>query len=103
VIHAVGPIWYGGNRREDELLAGCYRRAIELCQASSLGSVAFPAISTGAFRFPAERAAGIALQSTVDMLPSAPALRRVIFCCFSHESARFHEQAMARLSAKGER
>jgi O-acetyl-ADP-ribose deacetylase (regulator of RNase III) len=59
--------------------------------------VAFPAISTGAFRFPAERAAGIALQTTVDMLPSAPALRRVIFCCFSRESARFHEQAMARV------
>jgi len=98
VIHAVGPIWYGGNRREDELLASCYRRAIALCHASDLVSVAFPAISTGAFRFPAERAANIAVNAAVDALPSAPSLTRVIFCCFSPESAGFHEQAMLRLS-----
>ena len=102
VIHAVGPIWYGGNRREDELLASCYRRAIALCQANELVSVAFPAISTGAFRFPPERAAGIAVATTVDALPSAPSLTRVIFCCFSQESAGFHEKAMMRLS-KAER
>jgi O-acetyl-ADP-ribose deacetylase (regulator of RNase III) len=98
VIHAVGPIWYGGRRREDELLASCYRRAIALCQASELVSVAFPAISTGAFRFPAERAADIAVATTVDALPSAPSLTLVIFCCFSQESVGFHEQAMMRLS-----
>jgi len=102
VIHAVGPIWYGGHRREDELLASCYRRAIVLCQANDLVSVAFPAISTGAFRFPAERAADIAVSTTMDALPSAPSLTRVIFCCFSHESAGFHEQAMMR-SSKAER
>jgi O-acetyl-ADP-ribose deacetylase (regulator of RNase III) len=65
VIHAVGPIWYGGNRREDEQLASCYRRAIELCRNNNLESVAFPAISTGVFRFPAERAAKIAVTTTV--------------------------------------
>jgi O-acetyl-ADP-ribose deacetylase len=97
VIHAVGPIWYGGNRREDELLASCYRRAIALCHANNLASLAFPAISTGAFRFPVERAAGIAVATTVDALPSAPSLMRVIFCCFSQESARHHEQTVARL------
>jgi O-acetyl-ADP-ribose deacetylase (regulator of RNase III) len=102
VIHAVGPIWYGGNRREAELLASCYRRAIALCQANELVSVAFPAISTGAFRFPSERAADIAVATTVDALPSAPSLTRVIFCCFSQESAGFHEKAMMRLS-KAER
>jgi O-acetyl-ADP-ribose deacetylase (regulator of RNase III) len=102
VIHAVGPIWYGGNRREDELLASCYRRAIALCQANELVSVAFPAISTGAFRFPSEHAADIAVATTMDALPSAPSLTRVIFCCFSQESAGFHEQAMMRLS-KAER
>jgi O-acetyl-ADP-ribose deacetylase len=103
VIHAVGPIWYGGNRREDELLASCYRRAIGLCHANNLASLAFPAISTGAFRFPAERAADIAVATTVDALPSAPALMRVIFCCFSQESARFHEQAMMRVAARERR
>jgi O-acetyl-ADP-ribose deacetylase (regulator of RNase III) len=98
VIHAVGPIWYGGNRREAELLASCYRRAIALCQANELVSVAFPAISTGAFRFPPERAAGIAVATTLEALPSAPSLTQVIFCCFSRESAAFHEQAMIRSS-----
>jgi O-acetyl-ADP-ribose deacetylase (regulator of RNase III) len=97
VIHAVGPIWYGGHRREDELLASCYRRTIDCCRSNNLVSLAFPAISTGAFRFPADRAAQIAVATTVDALPSAPSLKRVIFCCFSQASARHHEQALARL------
>ena len=97
VIHAVGPVWHGGSRNEDELLASCYRRAIGLCQANGLASIAFPAISTGVYHFPADRAAGIAVASTVEALPSAPSLERVIFCCFSDESAALHEQAMARL------
>jgi len=97
VIHAVGPVWHGGSRNEDELLASCYRRAIGLCQANGLASIAFPAISTGVYHFPADRAAGIAVASTVEALPSAPSLERVIFCCFSDESAALHEQAMALL------
>ena len=97
VIHAVGPVWRDGTRGEDELLASCYRRAIALCRINHLASLAFPAISTGAFRFPAERAADIAVATTVAELPSAPSLTSVIFCCFSDHSARLHEQAMARL------
>jgi O-acetyl-ADP-ribose deacetylase (regulator of RNase III) len=94
VIHAVGPIWYGGNRGEDEQLASCYRRAIELCRDNHLESVAFPAISTGVFRFPAERAAKIAVTTTVKALPSAPSLTRVIFCCFSRGSGGLHQEAL---------
>ena len=94
VIHAVGPVWHGGNDREDELLASCYRRSIELCPKYGLASVAFPAISTGVYRFPAERAAGIAVGAVADMLPSAPSLTRVIFCCFSDDSGRLHEEAL---------
>ena len=75
----------------------CYRRAIDCCRSNNLVSLAFPAISTGAFRFPADRAAEIAVATTVDALPSAPSLKRVIFCCFSQASARHHEQALARL------
>src|SRR3954454_10297743 len=95
VIHAVGPVWNGGGRGEDALLAACYRRAIELCQANDLASVAFPAISTGVYRFPAERAANIAVATTVDALAAASAVSGVIFCCFSRESAELHEEVLA--------
>ena len=95
VIHAVGPVWHGGSQGEDELLASCYRRAIELCQANDLASVAFPAISTGVYRFPADRAAGIAVATVVAALAAAPAVTGVIFCCFSGDSARLHEAALA--------
>ena len=95
VIHTVGPVWNGGGRGEDDLLASCYRRSIELCGKHGLASVAFPAISTGIYRFPADRAAEIAVSTTVDALKIAPTLRRVIFCCFSQESAALHERALA--------
>jgi O-acetyl-ADP-ribose deacetylase (regulator of RNase III) len=95
VIHAVGPVWHGGGRREDEALASCYARAIDLCQSHGLASIAFPAISTGVYRFPPDRAARIAVSTTVEALKAAPAVRRVIFCCFSKESAALHEQAIA--------
>jgi O-acetyl-ADP-ribose deacetylase len=97
VIHTVGPVWQDGNHGEDELLASCYRRSIELCRDHELTSVAFPAISTGIYRFPADRAAGIAISTTVGALPATPTLSRVVFCCFSQDSARLHEQAMTRI------
>jgi O-acetyl-ADP-ribose deacetylase (regulator of RNase III) len=95
VIHTVGPVWNGGTLGEDDLLASCYRRAMELCQKHGLASVAFPAISTGIYRFPADRAAGIAVATVVDALAAAPHVTRVIFCCFSPDSGRLHEEAMA--------
>ena len=95
VIHAVGPVWRGGSQNEDQALASCYARAIELCQARGLASVAFPAISTGVYRFPADRAARIAVSATANALAAAPALTRIIFCCFSNDSALLHEGAMA--------
>jgi O-acetyl-ADP-ribose deacetylase len=95
VIHAVGPVWRGGSLGEDEALASCYARAIELCQTHRLASVAFPAISTGVYRFPADRAARIAVSTTVDALAAAPAVTRIIFCCFSNDSALLHAGAMA--------
>jgi O-acetyl-ADP-ribose deacetylase len=95
VIHAVGPIWHGGSQGEDAALASCYARAIELCQGHGLGSLAFPAISTGIYRFPAERAARIVVSAAVSALAAAPALSRIIFCCFSDDSAALHAQSMA--------
>jgi O-acetyl-ADP-ribose deacetylase len=97
VIHTVGPVWNGGELGEDDLLASCYRRSLELCEKHGLATVAFPAISTGIYRFPADRAADIAVKTTADMLASAPVLSRVVFCCFSQDSARLHEAAMTRL------
>jgi O-acetyl-ADP-ribose deacetylase (regulator of RNase III) len=94
VIHAVGPVWHGGGAGEDEALASCYRRALELCQAHGLTSVAFPAISTGVYGFPADRAASIAVNTVIGALKAAPAVTRVIFCCFSEHSARLHRQAL---------
>jgi O-acetyl-ADP-ribose deacetylase len=94
VIHAVGPVWHGGGERENELLASCYRRALELAHSNALLSVAFSAISTGVYRFPADRAAGIAVATVADALGAAPGVNKVIFCCFSPDSARLHEAAL---------
>jgi O-acetyl-ADP-ribose deacetylase (regulator of RNase III) len=95
VIHTVGPVWNDGKLGEDGLLASCYRNSIELCRKHGLTTVAFPAISTGIYRFPAERAAGIAVATVVDALATAPELTGVIFCCFSGDSALLHEAALA--------
>lgn len=96
VIHTVGPVWNGGTLGEDNLLASCYRRSIELCRKHELSSVAFPAISTGIYRFPADRAADIAVRTTIETLPGAPSVTRVVFCCFSKPSAGLHAEALSR-------
>ena len=95
VIHTVGPVWNGGSLGEDDLLVSCYRRSIELCQQHGLASVAFPAISTGIYRFPADRAADIAVKAVVDALSTARVVTRAIFCCFSDASGRLHGAALA--------
>lgn len=95
IIHTVGPVWNGGGHGEDDLLASCYRRSIELCRQHGIASVAFPAISTGVYRFPADRAAGIAVGAVAEALASAPDVAHVIFCCFSPDSGRLHETALA--------
>ena len=93
VIHAVGPVWHGGGSEEDALLASCYRTALELAAEHSLASIAFPAISTGIYAFPADRAARIAIGTVVSDLPRRPAIARVVFCCFSAQSAQHHADA----------
>jgi O-acetyl-ADP-ribose deacetylase len=95
VIHTVGPVWNGGTFGEADLLASCYRRSLEICHKHELTSVAFPAISTGIYRFPADRAAGIAVATVVEALTTAPDVTNVIFCCFSPESSLLHQEAMA--------
>ena len=98
VIHAVGPVWSGGKRGEDALLASCYRTALSLAAMHELPSIAYPAISTGVYRFPPERAARIAVGTVAEQLAAIPhALQRVVFCCFSPESAEHHKHAFGEL------
>jgi O-acetyl-ADP-ribose deacetylase (regulator of RNase III) len=98
VIHAVGPVWHGGGSNEDELLASCYRRALSLAADNRLGSIAFPAISTGIYRFPLERASRIAVGTVVAELAAGPAdMQRVVFCCFNRDAATHYEGAFADL------
>ena len=100
VIHAVGPVWSGGTKGEEELLASCYRTALTLAAEHRLKSIAFPAISTGIYRFPAERAARIAVGAVAAELPEKPGIRRVVFCCFSEDSAEHHANAFDALGLK---
>jgi O-acetyl-ADP-ribose deacetylase (regulator of RNase III) len=98
VIHAVGPVWHGGGQHEEALLASCYRTALDLAAAHGLGSIAFPAISTGVYRFPPDQAARIAVGTVAAEVASAPrGIAQVVFCCFSQASADQHVQAFAEL------
>ncbi len=103
VIHAVGPVWHGGTSNEDALLASCYRTALALVAEHGLGSLAFPAISTGVYRFPLDRAARIAVGTVVQALAGADApaeLRRVVFCCFNRNAVADYEDAFAELGLR---
>ena len=95
VIHTVGPVWGGGERGEDRLLAACYRNALALALEHGLASIAYPAISTGAYGFPPDRAARIALRTVLATLQDNAAIKRVVFCCFGAESRKHHEAAFA--------
>jgi O-acetyl-ADP-ribose deacetylase (regulator of RNase III) len=98
VIHAVGPVWRGGDAGEEALLASCYRTALALAAAHRLATLAFPAISTGVYRFPPARAAHIAVGTVVSELTAAPrGHTRVVFCCFSADSAAYHKNAFGEL------
>jgi O-acetyl-ADP-ribose deacetylase len=86
VIHAVGPVWHGGSRGEPELLAGCYRRAIELAAEAGCETVAFPSISTGVYRFPLDRAAPIAIATVREALEAHPEVREARFWLFDERT-----------------
>ena len=83
VIHTVGPVWHGGRNGERELLQSCYRNSLELAAKHGLQSIAFPCISTGVYRFPADQAAEIAVGSVRQFLETPSSIQTVIFCCFS--------------------
>jgi O-acetyl-ADP-ribose deacetylase len=98
VIHAVGPVWNGGGAGEEELLASCYRTALDLAAAHRLTSIAFPAISTGVYRFPPDHAARVAVGTVAAELSASPrGIARVVFCCFAPAAADHHSTAFADL------
>jgi O-acetyl-ADP-ribose deacetylase (regulator of RNase III) len=94
VIHAVGPVWHGGAQREDELLASCYTRSLALAVKHKLTSIAFPAISTGIYGFPPDRAARVAVKAIADFLARDKTIDKVVLCCFGQESVRHHQAAV---------
>lgn len=97
VIHAVGPVWRGGGQGEDALLESCYRRSLEVADENEIATLAFPAISTGVYRFPPDRAAVIAVAAVAAQLERFPRIRRVIFCCFGADATGHYTRELARL------
>ena len=94
VIHAVGPVWRGGDRGEAGLLASAYRRSLEIAEGEGLESVAFPSISTGVYGYPVRPAARIAIDTVREFTGSAKKVREVIFCCFSAADLAIYEELL---------
>lgn len=94
VVHTVGPIWCGGNSNEETLLENAYRNSLQEALNLNAKTIAFPAISTGVYRFPKERAAEIATLTVAHFLHSHPTIKEVRFVCYTEESAIYHRNAM---------
>lgn len=90
VIHAVGPIWRGGNNNEEDLLAGCYSTSLKIAQEHHCKTIAFPNISTGIYGFPKERAAKIAIHTVKDYLKNDATIGTVYFVCFDEENSNLY-------------
>mgnify|MGYP000724810182 FL=1 len=94
VIHTVGPVWHGGKADEDQLLAGCYRNSLELARQHQIRSIAFPSISAGAYHFPLELAAKIAIETVAAFLETDEEIRKVVFCCFGEDAAQTYRSIL---------
>jgi O-acetyl-ADP-ribose deacetylase (regulator of RNase III) len=97
VIHTVGPVWTGGKAGEDELLADCYRNSLALAVQHRIGTIAFPAISTGVYGYPLGRATRVAVREVHQFCRAHPRLRQVTFCCFSDDARDAYETELAAL------
>ncbi|HEU4385056.1 MAG TPA: O-acetyl-ADP-ribose deacetylase [Anaeromyxobacteraceae bacterium] len=95
VLHAVGPVWRGGGQGEDEALASCYREAMRLAAEHGARRIAFPAISTGAYGFPLERATRIAVSEVEAALGRRPSVERAVFCCFASRDLAVYDRIAA--------
>lgn len=95
VIHTVGPIWQGGRAGEPAVLASCYQRSLELAVANGVRTVAFPSISTGAYGYPIDQAAQVAVETVTRFLAKESSIAEVIFCCFSAPDLAVYERVLA--------
>ncbi len=95
IIHTVGPIWKDGNHNEDELLANCYRNSLEMAVENDVKTIAFPSISTGAYNFPLERAAKIAVNEVIQFLEKNDTLEKIIFVCFDDKTVNIYTGILA--------
>ena len=94
VIHTVGPVWNGGNRNEEKLLEDCYLHSLRLAEKNQIKTIAFPSISTGAYRFPIERASKIAIKAVKKFLQPAQSIENVTFVCFSPEDFNVYAKTL---------
>jgi len=100
VIHTVGPIWHGGNRGEAELLESAYRESLDLAAENQLTSVCFPSISTGAYSYPVEQAARIALETVVTFLKETTSVKQVVFVLFNSRVLEVYSSALSEIVGK---
>jgi O-acetyl-ADP-ribose deacetylase len=98
VIHTVGPVWHGGASGEEKLLASCYKKCFELARKNHVRSIAFPAISTGVYGFPKEKAARTAVSETKKALAGNDEIEKVLFVCFNTQTRDAYEQALNEMS-----
>ena len=94
VIHTVGPVWHGGGYGEADLLESCYRNSLLLAEKHGLKSIAFPAISSGVYGYPMEKAAVIAIESVKSMKDSLKSIERIIFCCYSERALAIYRELL---------
>lgn len=97
IVHTVGPVWKGGDKKEKKQLASCYQNSLELASKNNIKSIAFPAISTGVYRFPVEKAAHIALYETKKFLAENETIDKVIFVLFSERDYQIYKKAYRNL------
>lgn len=94
IIHTVGPVWRGGNNDEDKLLTNCYENSLKLAVENNIKTIAFPAISTGVYRFPLERATRIAVETIKKFLKNDSSIEKVIFVCFDEKTYEVYKNSL---------
>jgi len=101
VIHTAGPVWRGGKQGEDQLLASCYRQSLDLAESSGLHTIAFPAISTGAYGFPPARATLVAVKTVLGYLAQSAGITKVVFVCHGDAAFHMYQDAIGELAGEG--